>query len=195
MFKKDKLRYKLGRIEIVAIMLGIALLVLLEYAVYHMNIAAPEACVYCISTMLVVMCAALFGPYAGCIIGVVGCVYAGFVSGRGMVSEYVSAMAGIGIIVGLFAEKLCIRDGGFTRKNIITFTAVHSFATLFSWNFLGSFVEFMLHRSNLYEVLNRTFNYSIACVILTILIITPILLGVSRVKMKFYENVASFKLR
>ena len=70
---------------------------------------------------LLAFMAALFGPVAGALIGLIGHALIDFSYGWGIWWSWVIASAIFGIIMGLASKRINLADGEFSTKEILTF--------------------------------------------------------------------------
>ena len=82
---------------------------------------------------LLAFMAALFGPVAGLLIGIIGHALIDFSYGWGIWWSWVIASGIFGLLVGLFSKKIGLADGEFGKKGVLVFNVVQIVAHLICW--------------------------------------------------------------
>lgn len=76
---------------------------------------------------------AIFGPFVGAIIGLLGHALGDAVFYGSVWWSWVFPEAVVGIAIGAFAKKFAVKEGGFDKKNIILFNLVQIVANAAAW--------------------------------------------------------------
>lgn len=129
---------KFGIKEVVAIGIGTALFVVLTEV--QIPIGIPNTSLQPRMAVLAFL-SAIFGPFVGAIIGLLGHALGDAVFYGSVWWSWVFPEAVVGIAIGAFAKKFAVKEGGFDKKNIILFNLVqivanmllHGFSLLRFW--------------------------------------------------------------
>lgn len=97
--------------------------------------------------------AAIFGPIAGLLAGLIGHFFIDFSWGWGVWWSWVIASAFFGCVMGLVASKLKIADGEFTKKDILLFNLSQIIAHLLSWVVIAPVLDIVMYQ----EPANKVF--------------------------------------
>ncbi len=94
---------------------------------------------------LLAFIAAVFGPIAGLLSGLIGHFFIDFSFGWGIWWSWVIASAICGGIIGLFAQKLNIEDGEFNKGRIIKFNFIQLVSHLVSWAVIAPVLDIFMY--------------------------------------------------
>ena len=97
--------------------------------------------------------AAVFGPIAGLLAGLIGHFFIDFSYGWGVWWSWVITSAFFGGVVGFATGKLKIEDGEFAKKDIIYFNIVQIIAHLASWAVVAPVLDIVMYK----EPANKVF--------------------------------------
>ena len=86
---------------------------------------------------LLAFMAALFGPVAGMLIGLIGHALIDFSAGWGIWWSWVIASAAFGALIGLVSRKLALADGVFTKKDAVRFNLFQIVSHILAWGLVG----------------------------------------------------------
>ena len=111
--------------------------------------------------------AAVFGPVAGGIIGLLGHALGDALFYGSVWWSWVFPDALFGIIMGLFATKFAIKEGNFNKKNTILFNVVQVIANLVAWGALAPALDILIYA----EPANKVFTQGICAFAANIIII------------------------
>jgi len=89
--------------------------------------------------------AVLFGPVVGCLSGFIGHVLTD-ISWGGVWWTWVAGTAVYGLIVGLFAKKINIHDGVFSKNEIITYVVANLVANLVAWPVVAAVGDVLIYK-------------------------------------------------
>ncbi len=89
--------------------------------------------------------AAVFGPIAGLLAGLIGHFFIDFSYGWGVWWSWVISSAIFGCIVGVFANKLKIEEGQFEKSDIIRFNIGQVVAHLLSWAVIAPVLDILIY--------------------------------------------------
>lgn len=97
--------------------------------------------------------AAVFGPVAGLLSGLIGHFFIDFSFGWGVWWSWVIASSFAGLVMGLIGLKLHIEDGEFGVKAIITFNIGQAVAHLLAWVVVAPVLDIVIYA----EPVNKVF--------------------------------------
>ena len=111
------------------------------------------------------MLAAMFGPVAGGLIGLIGHTLIDLSWGGSPWWSWVIASAFVGVVVGLFANKLKISEGTFGKKEIITFAVANIVANVIAWVGVAPVLDILMYA----EPANKVFAQGVTAAIINAL--------------------------
>ena len=94
---------------------------------------------------LLAFMAAIFGPVAGALIGLIGHALIDFSYGWGIWWSWVVASAVFGIGIGLVSRRLSMSDGEFGTKDIITFNVFQLVAHAIAWGIVAPVLDIVMY--------------------------------------------------
>lgn len=94
---------------------------------------------------LLAFIAAVFGPIAGLLAGLIGHFFIDFSYGWGVWWSWVISSAVFGCIVGIFVDRLKIEEGEFDKKGIITFNIGQVVAHLVAWAVIAPILDIVMY--------------------------------------------------
>ena len=94
---------------------------------------------------LLAFMAALFGPVAGALIGLIGHALIDFSYGWGIWWSWVIASACFGALVGFVSNKLRLEDGIFDTKGIITFNLFQVISHAIAWGLIAPVLDIVMY--------------------------------------------------
>ncbi len=89
--------------------------------------------------------AVLYGPVVGCLSGFIGHVLTDM-SWGGVWWSWAFATAVYGLVVGLFANKINVKDGYFAKKEIITFVLANLLANALAWLVIAPIGDIVIYK-------------------------------------------------
>ena len=125
------MKSKFGIKEVVAIGIGTALFVALTEVQIPLGFI-PNTALQPRAALLVFL-AGVFGPIVGGVVGLLGHALGDALFYGSVWWSWVVPEAVVGILVGLFAAKFSIKDGGFETKQIVLFNVVQIIANALAW--------------------------------------------------------------
>lgn len=128
--------------NVVAMGIGAALYIVLSYVVIPTGI--PNTALQT-RTALLAFFAAVFGPVAGAVIGLVGHTLADAFQYGSIWWSWVFPDALFGLLVGLFVNRYKIEQGDFGLKAIITFNIVQIIANAAAWIGLAPVLDILIY--------------------------------------------------
>ncbi|MCI2048711.1 MAG: ECF-type riboflavin transporter substrate-binding protein [Lachnospiraceae bacterium] len=133
---------KFGIREIVAIGIGTALFVVLTEVQIPTGI--PNTSLQPRMAVLGFL-AAVFGPWVGAIIGLLGHALGDAIFYGSVWWSWVFPEAVVGIAIGMFSKKFAVMEGGFDKKNIILFNIVQVIANAVAWIGLAPVLDIIVY--------------------------------------------------
>ena len=94
---------------------------------------------------LLAFIAAIFGPLAGLLAGLIGHFFIDFSWGWGVWWSWVIASAFFGFAMGFVCKKLQLEDGEFTKKDAIKFNIAQIIAHLLSWVVIAPVLDIVMY--------------------------------------------------
>ena len=94
---------------------------------------------------LLAFMAAMFGPLAGALIGLIGHALIDFSYGWGIWWSWVIASACFGALMGLVAKRLQLADGIFSGKDILTFNIFQVVGHAIAWGVIAPVLEIVMY--------------------------------------------------
>ncbi len=138
------MKTKFGIKEVVAIGIGTALFVVLTNVQVPFGIIPNTALQSRVA--ILTFFSAVFGPVVGGVIGLVGHALGDALFYGGVWWSWVFPDALFGIVVGLFAKKYAIREGGFSgKKQIVFFNVIQVVANAVAWIGLAPVLDILIY--------------------------------------------------
>lgn len=142
--RRQEMKTKFGIKEVVAIGIGTALFVVLTNVQVPFGIIPNTALQSRVA--ILTFFSAVFGPVVGGVIGLVGHALGDALFYGGVWWSWVFPDALFGIVVGLFAKKYAIREGGFSgAKQIVFFNVVQVVANAVAWIGLAPVLDILIY--------------------------------------------------
>ena len=91
--------------------------------------------------------AVLYGPVVGCLSGFIGHVLCDM-SWGGVWWSWALASAVYGLIVGFFAKSINIKDGTFSRKELVTFIIANVVANIVAWIIVAPVGDILIYKED-----------------------------------------------
>ena len=137
------MKSKFGIKEVVAIGIGTALFVALTEVQIPLGFIPNTA----LQPRMALMgfLAAVFGPIVGGIVGLLGHALGDALFYGSVWWSWVFPEAVVGIVIGLFAKKFAIKDGGFATKEIVLFNIVQIVANAAAWIVVAPLLDIVIY--------------------------------------------------
>ncbi len=116
--------------------------------------------------------AAMYGPFAGGLIGFIGHTLIDLSWGGSPWWSWVIASTFVGIVVGLFAKKLDIQEGDFGKGKVATFAISNIVAHLVAWIVVAPVLDILIYA----EPANKVFAQGAFAAVSNIL--TAVIVGI-----------------
>mgnify|MGYP004708112833 FL=1 len=137
------MKFKFGIKEVVATGIGTALFVALTEVQIPLGFI-PNTSLQPRAALLAFL-AAVFGPVVGGIVGLIGHVLGDAIFYGSVWWSWVFPDAIFGLLIGLFAAKYAIKDGGFDKKAIILFNAVQVIGNALAWIVAAPVLDILIY--------------------------------------------------
>ena len=137
------MKQKFGIKEVVAIGIGTALFVVLTNVQIPFGIIPNTALQSRVA--ILTFFAAVFGPVVGGAIGLIGHALGDALFYGGVWWSWVFPDAVFGILVGIFAAKYAIKEGGFNTKAIVLFDIVQVVANAIAWILVAPVLDILIY--------------------------------------------------
>jgi energy-coupling factor transport system substrate-specific component len=134
---------KFGIKEVVATGIGTALFVVLTEVQIPLVIVPNTALQ--VRAALLAFLAAVFGPIVGGIVGLLGHALGDALFYGSVWWSWVFPDAIFGILVGIFAKKYQIKEGGFGGKQILLFNVVQVVANALAWILVAPVLDILIY--------------------------------------------------
>lgn len=137
------MKSKFGIKEVVAIGIGTALFVALTEVQIPLGFIPNTA----LQPRMALMgfLAAVFGPIVGGIVGLLGHALGDALFYGSVWWSWVFPEAVVGIVIGLFAKKFAVKDGGFATKEIVLFNVVQIVANAVAWIVVAPVLDIVIY--------------------------------------------------
>ena len=114
---------------------------------------------------LLAFIAAVFGPLAGALAGLIGHFFIDFSFGWGVWWSWVIASAVFGCLMGIFSSKLKVDEGEFGVKGIITFNVAQAISHALAWIGVAPCLDILMFQ----EPVNKVFLQGVTGAIINII--------------------------
>lgn len=176
------MKAKFGIKEVVAIGIGTALFVALTEVQIPLGFI-PNTALQPRAALLAFM-AAVFGPAVGGAIGLIGHALGDALFYGSVWWSWVFPDAVFGIVVGLFAAKYAVKEGGFEKKAIILFNVVQAIANVVAWIVVAPILDVLIYKEPFDKVVAQGVFACIGNVIVVGILGTLIAAGYSKIGAK-----------
>lgn len=136
-------RKKFGIRKVVAIGIGTALFIVLSYVSIPFGFI-PNTSIQTRMALLAFF-SAIFGPIVGGSVGFLGHALADAVQYGSVWWSWVFPDAIFGIIVGLFAARYLIEEGGFKKKQILLFNVMQIIGNAIAWIVVAPILDILIY--------------------------------------------------
>ena len=137
------MKLKFGVKEVVATGIGTALFIVLTNAQIPFGIIPNTALQSRVAVLTFL--SAVFGPIVGGAIGLIGHALGDAIFYGSIYWSWVFPDALFGILMGVFAAKFAIKDGGFDGKAIALFNVVQVIANALAWILLAPVLDILIY--------------------------------------------------
>ncbi len=109
--------------------------------------------------------AAVFGPIAGLLAGLIGHFFIDFSWGWGVWWSWVITSAFFGCFMGIATRKLKLEDGEFTKKDIVRFNIAQVIGNVISWALVAPVLDILIYS----EPANLVFTQGITSALINLI--------------------------
>lgn len=136
------MKLKFGIKEVVAIGIGTALFV----ALTEIQIPTGIPNTYLQPRMAIMaFLAAVFGPLVGAVVGILGHALGDAMFYGSVWWSWVFPDGLVGLVIGLFAAKYAVKEGGFDKKAIVVFNAAQVVVNAIAWIGLAPLLDILIY--------------------------------------------------
>ncbi|MCI7792564.1 MAG: ECF-type riboflavin transporter substrate-binding protein [Lachnospiraceae bacterium] len=176
------MKLKFGIKEVVAIGIGTALFVALTEVQIPLGFI-PNTALQPRAALLAFL-AAVFGPIVGGAVGLIGHALGDALFYGSVWWSWVFPDAVFGILVGLFAAKYAIKDGGFDKKAIVLFNVVQVIANAIAWIVVAPLLDIVIYAEPANKVFAQGFWAFLGNIIIIAILGTLLGVGYSKIGAK-----------
>lgn len=176
------MKLKFGIKEVVAIGIGTALFVALTEVQIPLGFI-PNTALQPRAALLVFM-AAVFGPIVGGAVGLIGHALGDALFYGSVWWSWVFPEAVLGILVGLFARKFAIKEGGFNTKAIVMFNVIQVIANAIAWIIVAPVLDILVYAEPANKVFAQGFWAFLGNIIIAGILGTLLAFGYSKIGAK-----------
>ena len=133
---------------------------------------------------LLAFMAALFGPIAGALIGLIGHALIDFSFGWGIWWSWVIASAVFGALIGFVSKRLRLNDGEFGKKDILTFNLYQIVSHIIAWGIIAPVLDIVMYAEPANKVFLQGLVGGLANIVTTAIIGTLLCLAYAAAKPK-----------
>lgn len=173
---------KFGIKEVVATGIGTALFVALTEVQIPLGFIPNTALQP--RAALLAFSAAIFGPVVGGLVGLLGHALGDALFYGSVWWSWVFPDAVFGILVGLFAAKYAIKDGGFDKKAILLFNAVQVIGNAIAWIVVAPVLDIIIYAEPANKVFAQGFWAFLGNIIIIAILGTLLGAGYSKIGAK-----------
>lgn len=173
---------KFGIKEVVATGIGTALFVALTEVQIPLGFI-PNTALQPRAALLAFL-AAIFGPVVGGLVGLLGHALGDALFYGSVWWSWVFPDAVFGILVGLFAAKYAIKDGGFDKKAILLFNAVQVIGNAIAWIVVAPVLDIIIYAEPANKVFAQGFWAFLGNIIIIAILGTLLGAGYSKIGAK-----------
>ena len=128
--------------------------------------------------------AAVFGPIAGFAIGLIGHALGDALFYGSIWWSWVFPDAVFGLLVGLFAKKYAIEEGGFGIKQCLCFNVVQLIANALAWVLLAPVLDILIYKEPSNKVFAQGFVACASNFVIILILGSLLAWGYSKIKTK-----------
>lgn len=176
------MKSKFGIKEVVAIGIGTALFVALTEVQIPLGFI-PNTALQPRAALLVFL-SAVFGPIVGGAVGLIGHALGDAVFYGSVWWSWVFPEAVLGVLVGLFARKFAIREGGFGKKQIVLFNGIQILGNAIAWIGIAPLLDILIYAEPANKVFVQGAWAFLGNIIVVAILGTLIAVGYSKVGAK-----------
>ena len=176
------MKQKFGIKEVVAIGIGTALFVALTQIQIPLGFI-PNTALQPRAALLAFL-AAVFGPVVGGAVGLIGHALGDALFYGSVWWSWVFPDAVFGILVGVFASKYAIKDGGFDKKAIALLEIVQVVGNALAWILVAPVLDILIYAEPANKVFSQGFFAFLGNIIIIAILGTLLAVGYSKIGAK-----------
>lgn len=176
------MKVKFGIKEVVAIGIGTALFVALTEVQIPLGFI-PNTSLQPRAALLAFL-AAVFGPVVGGVVGLLGHALGDALFYGSVWWSWVFPEAVFGVVMGIFAQKFAIKDGGFDKKAMVLFNIVQVIGNAVAWIVVAPVLDVVIYAEPANKVFVQGFWAFLGNIIIAGILGTLIAAGYSKVGAK-----------
>ena len=179
------MKLKFGVKEVVATGIGTALFIVLTNAQIPFGIIPNTALQSRVAVLT--FFSAVFGPIVGGAIGLIGHALGDAIFYGSIYWSWVFPDALFGILMGVFAAKFAIKDGGFDGKAIALFNVVQVIANALAWILLAPVLDILIYAEPAKKVFTQGILAFIGNIIVAAVLGTLLAFAYSKIVLNRYH--------
>jgi len=152
---KNKLKYKIGTTEIIALVLLVGVTILLKRCFFGVVIESSVTVEHLLFLSLLSVFSGLFGVLVGCLGGYISIISSYLLCGNAYGFVTAVAIAVFGYMIGRFANVYLVRDGELTTKKIGFYAAMNCIACIVSLVYIMPLLGMVFYDLDLIEVTRK----------------------------------------
>jgi energy-coupling factor transport system substrate-specific component len=133
---------------------------------------------------LLAFMAAVFGPVAGLLIGLIGHALIDFSYGWGIWWSWVIASGCFGLLVGLGCSRLKLQDGEFGKKGILTFNLTQLVSHILAWGLIAPLLDILIYAEPANKVFLQGLTAGVVNIVTTAIVGTLLCVAFAAAKPK-----------
>ena len=133
---------------------------------------------------LLAFMAALFGPIAGLLIGLIGHALIDFSYGWGIWWSWVIASGVFGLLTGLGCSRLKLEDGEFGKKGILTFNLTQLVSHILAWGLIAPLLDILIYAEPANKVFLQGLTAGVVNIVTTAIVGTLLCIAFAAAKPK-----------
>lgn len=126
----------------------------------------------------------VFGPVAGFAIGLIGHALGDAIFYGSIWWSWVFPDAIFGLVVGLFAKKYAVEEGGFGLKQCVLFNVVQILANAVAWILVAPVLDILIYKEPANKVFAQGVTACICNLVVTAILGSLLAFGYSKIKTK-----------
>lgn len=128
--------------------------------------------------------AAVFGPIAGFAIGLIGHALGDALFYGSVWWSWVFPDAVFGLVIGLFAKKYAIEEGGFGVKQVVGFNVIQIIGNVVAWALLAPVFDILIYKEPANKVFVQGLTAAVTNLVIVAIVGSLLNWGYSKIKTK-----------
>ena len=126
--------------------------------------------------------AAIFGPVAGFLIGLIGHTLVDLTAGWGVWWSWIISSAIFGLAIGSFRKLFRIEEGGFGVKEAVAFNGIQIVTNIVVWAFIARTLDLLIYKEPFGKVTLQGFVASGFNILVVLVLGTLLIIGYSKTR-------------